>query len=150
TQVLANFESLERLTNEVSQKIEIEKELAQQLSKKEAYEKQNVGELMKLHSGLIEEAALRIDLESSLSELKKRYEAVLSDKSDINELLAIDIDKVQVGKEHLSNVIKIIQSFSDVVDTHQKELNKELTQKLDLLRNEILEWRQKEKGARDR
>lgn len=150
TQVLANYESLERLTNEVSQKIEIEKELAQQLSKKEAYEKQNVGELMQLHSGLIEEAALRVDLESSLSELKKRYEAVLSDKNDINDLLAIDVNKVKVGKDHVSKVIQIIQSFSDVVDNHQKELNKELTEKLGLLRNEISEWRQKEKGAKDR
>ncbi|WP_049002510.1 hypothetical protein, partial [Citrobacter freundii] len=103
-----------------------------------------------LHSGLIEEAALRVDLESSLSELKKRYEAVLSDKNDINDLLAIDVNKVKVGKDHVSKVIQIIQSFSDVVDNHQKELNKELTEKLGLLRNEISEWRQKEKGAKDR
>ncbi|EMW2842210.1 AAA family ATPase, partial [Yersinia enterocolitica] len=78
TQLITNFEHLERLTNETSQKSEVEKELKQLLSKKEAYEKQNVGELMKLHSGLIEEAALRKHLENSLSELKKRYELVLS------------------------------------------------------------------------
>ncbi|EKN3401444.1 PHP domain-containing protein [Yersinia enterocolitica] len=149
TQLITNFEHLERLTNETSQKSEVEKELKQLLSKKEAYEKQNVGELMKLHSGLIEEAALRKHLENSLSELKKRYELVLSEKDDINELLMIDIAKVNVGKENVQNVINIIQDFSDIVDHHQKELNEELTEKLNLLRTEIIEWRNKEKGAKE-
>lgn len=150
TQLKTNFEHLERHVNEVSQKTEIEKELSQLLGKKEAYEKQNVGELMKLHSGLIGEEALRKELESSLLGLKKRYELMLSDKSEINELLAIDVDKVHVGKEHVDNVINIIKAFSGIVDHHQKQLNLELTGKLDLLRTEILEWRKKEKGAKEK
>ncbi|MBW5820922.1 TrlF family AAA-like ATPase [Yersinia enterocolitica] len=149
TQLITNFGHFERLTNEISQKAEVEKELAQQLSKKEAYEKQNVGELMKLHSGLIEEEALRSDLEISLKNLKKKYELVLSDKAELTDLLSIDVAKVLVGNEHITKVIHIIQSFSDIVDHHQKELNRELTEKLDLLRAEVVEWRKKEKGAKD-
>lgn len=149
TQLITNFGHYERLTNEISQKTEIEKELAQLISKKEAYEKQNIGELMKLHSGLIEEEALRSDLELSLKDLKSKYELVLSDKTELNDLLSIDATKVRVGKEHITNVIDIIQSFSDVVDHYQQELNRELTGKLDLLRSEFVEWRKKEKGAKD-
>ena len=122
---------------------------APSLSKKEAYEKQNVGELMKLHSGLIEEEALRSDLEISLKNLKKKYELVLSDKAELTDLLSIDVAKVLVDNEHITKVIHIIQSFSDIVDHHQKELNRELTEKLDLLRAEVVEWRKKEKGAKD-
>ncbi|MCM7683075.1 PHP domain-containing protein [Enterobacter bugandensis] len=149
TQLITNFGHYERLTNEISQKTEIEKELAHQISKKEAYEKQNIGELMKLHSGLIEEEALRSDLELSLKDLKTKYELVLSDKAELKDLLSIDPAKVHVGKEHITNVIDIIQSFSDVVDHYQQELNRELTGKLDLLRSEFVEWRKKEKGAKD-
>ncbi|TOF95627.1 hypothetical protein, partial [Vibrio parahaemolyticus] len=92
---------------------------------------------MKLHSGLVEEETLRTNLEESLSALKKRYQQVLSEKSDINELLNIDKEKVHVGKEHVDNVLRIVKEFSDAVDRHQNELNKELEQKLILLRAEV-------------
>lgn len=149
TQLITNFEYLERLTNEVSQKSDVEKELALLIGKKEAYEKQNVGELMKLHSGLIEEEALRKSVETSLLELKKKYELVLSEKQDINELLAIDVDKIHVGKEHINNVLGIIQDFSNIVDYYQNELNTALNEKLNLLRTEIQHWRSKKKNAKD-
>ncbi|MGR5151020.1 TrlF family AAA-like ATPase [Photobacterium swingsii] len=149
-QLSSNFDHLEKLTNEVSQKSEVEKELTDLLGKKEAYEKQNVGELMKLHSGLVEEEALRKELEFSLLALKKRYQLVLSEKDDINELLAIDKTKVHVGTEHVDNVLRIVQDFSDIVDRHQEDLNKELTEKLDLLRVEVRSWRSKEQGAKDK
>ncbi|TOM38760.1 hypothetical protein CGH80_05500, partial [Vibrio parahaemolyticus] len=115
---------------------------------KDAYEKQNVGALMKLHSGLVEEETLRTNLEESLSALKKRYQQVLSEKSDINELLNIDKEKVHVGKEHVDNVLRIVKEFSDAVDRHQNELNKELEQKLILLRAEVRAWRSKESVAK--
>lgn len=147
-QISANFEHLENLTNEVSQKSNVDKELQDLLRMKDAYEKQNVGALMKLHSGLVEEETLRTNLEESLSALKKRYQQVLSEKSDINELLNIDKEKVHVGKEHVDNVLRIVKEFSDAVDRHQNELNKELEQKLILLRAEVRAWRSKESVAK--
>lgn len=150
TQLITNYGYLERLTNEVSQKTEIKKELALLQSKKEAYEKQRVGELMRMHSCLIEEEALRTELEKSLGGLKNKYEQVLSDKSDINSLLEFDVSKVHVGSEHIAKVMEVIKSFSDAVDHYQSELNRELTEKLGMLRTEVQEWRRKEKGAKDK
>ena len=143
-QLSANFEHLQNLTNEVTQKANVDKELQELQSMKIAYEKQNVGELMRLHSGLVEEEALRKDLEESLGALSKRYKQVLSDKSDITELLNIDKTKVHVGKDHVDNVLNIVQDFSDIVDRHKKELSDELEQKLNLLRTEVIAWRGKE------
>jgi ABC-type lipoprotein export system ATPase subunit/histidinol phosphatase-like PHP family hydrolase len=143
-QLSANFEHLQSLTNEVTQKANVDKELQELESMKSAYEKQNVGELMRLHSGLVEEEALRKELEESLGALSKRYKQVLSDKSDITELLNIDKTKVLVGKDHVDNVLSIVQDFSDIVDRHKKELSDELEQKLNLLRTEIKAWRGKE------
>ena len=105
---------------------------------------------MTLHSALVEEEALRKDLESSLSNLKKRYKLVLSDKDDINALLAIDKTKVHVGSAHVDKVLSIVQDFSNIVDRYQKDLNNELDQKLNLLRIEIIAWRNKEKIAKDK
>lgn len=143
-QLSANYQHLQELVNEVSQKAHVDKELQELESMKSAYEKQNVGELMKLHSGLVEEEALRKDLEDSLVALSSRYKQVLSDKHDINELLNIDKTKVHVGKDHVDNVLSIVRDFSDIVDRHQNELSNELEQKLILLRAEVRSWRGKE------
>ncbi|TOM37846.1 hypothetical protein, partial [Vibrio parahaemolyticus] len=53
-----------------------------------------------------------------------------------------------VGKEHVDNVLRIVKEFSDAVDRHQNELNKELEQKLILLRAEVRAWRSKESVAK--
>lgn len=148
TQLKTNLVQYTDLTNEVSQKPEIDKELAELISKKESYEQQNVGELMKLHSGLVEEEVLRKEIESSLFELKTRYQRVLSDKDDIKNLLGIDKSKIHVGMNHVDNVIRIIQEFSEIVDNHQEQLNKELSEKLNLLRVEVKGWRSKESLAK--
>ena len=148
TQLKTNLVQFTDLTNEVSQKTEVDKELIELLSKKEAYEKQNVGELMRLHAGLVEEEVLRKEIESSLSDLKTRYQQVLSDKYDIEKLLGIDKSKIHVGIKHVDNVLHIIQEFSEIVDTHQEQLNKELSEKLDLLRTEVKGWRSTESVAK--
>ena len=147
-QLSTNFELLQNLTNEVSQKANVDKELQELQSMKMAYEKQNVGELMRLHSSLIEEEALRKELEESLATLSQRYKQVLSDKSDIIELLNIDNTKVHVGKDHIDSVLHIVQDFSDIVDKHQNDLNDALEQKLKLLRVEVRAWRGKEVSAK--
>ncbi|QIR07438.1 TrlF family AAA-like ATPase [Salinivibrio costicola] len=147
-QTSTNFEQLQSLTNEVAEKSNVDKELQELQSKKSAYEKQNVGELMRLHSSLVEEEALRKELEESLGTLSKRYKQVLSDKDEITELLNIDRTKVHVGKDHVDNVLGIVQEFSDIVDRHQKELSEELEQKLIVLRNEVRAWRSKEGTAK--
>lgn len=149
-QLTTNFEHLQSLTDEISQKANVDKELQDLQSMKSAYEKQNVGELVRLHSGLIEEEALRKELEESLGTLSKRYKQVLSDKSDITELLNIDRTKVHVGKDHIDNVLHIVQDFSDIVDKHQKDLSNELEQKLKLLRAEVIAWRGKEGTAKQK
>jgi len=147
-QLKSNFVHLEELSNEVYQKSDVDKELKELLNKKQAYENQNVGELMKLHSGLIEEEVLRKEIEYSLSELKTRYQQVLSEKEDIKEILELDKSKIHVGMEHVDNVLRIVQEFSDIVDHHQEQLNIALTAKLNLLREEIKGWRSKEREAR--
>ncbi|MFL9750786.1 hypothetical protein BCV12_000565 [Vibrio cyclitrophicus] len=146
-QLESNFDRLEKISLEVEQKHDVEKHLSELNSKKDAYEKQNVGELMKLHSGLVEEEELRKQLETSLGGLSTKYKQVLSDKSDIDDLLQLDQTKVQVGKEHVDKVLEIVRDFSSIVDDHQKSLNSALEEKLILLRDEVKEWRKKEKNA---
>ncbi|NQZ04244.1 TrlF family AAA-like ATPase [Idiomarina sp.] len=148
-QLISNYDTLQKLVDEVSQKSEVDESLQQLEEKQNAYEQQNVGELMKLHSGLVAEEHLRKELEGSLAELKKRYQSVLSEKEDINSLLNIDKTKVRVGKEHVDNVLDIVRKFSDIVERHQQELNKELEQTLALLRSEVQQWRGKETTAKE-
>lgn len=149
-QLQTNFENLEKLNHEVTQRSDVEKELATLLSKQAAYEQQKVGELMKLHSALIVEENLRKELESALLNLKNKYQKVLLEKDEINNLLAIDKAKVHVGSEHIDKVLQIVKDFSSIVDRHQEELSKELTEKLSLLRSEVTNWRDKEKQVRDK
>lgn len=147
-QLESNFDELERLTIEVDQSANIDKELGELVSKQAAYEEQNVGELMQLHSGLIAEEALRVEIETALSNLSDRYKKVLSDDSEIKEILQTDQSKVKAGSENLTNVINIVQDFSDIVVHHQELLNKALEEKLKLLRTEVKDWRAKERGEK--
>ncbi|KFZ30173.1 hypothetical protein IDSA_11465 [Pseudidiomarina salinarum] len=150
TQLETNFDALQRLTAEISQRPAVEKELRELVHKQEAHEQQNVGALMKIHGSLVEEEALRNDIESSLAALKSEYQKLLSNKDKIEHIINTDPRNVRIGSEHLKNVIDIVSEFSVTVDHFQNQLNIALEEKLSRLRQEITEWRAKEKTARQK
>lgn len=142
--LIENKSDIDKLRLEVKNIPETLKLKKDRESKIKRYEKEKVGDLVKHHSSLIQERALRSDLIEELKELIEKYKNIFSDKTIFEMVKDIDGDEILVGKDNFEEVKKIVAEFSDVVNATSEHLNAELTSKVERLRTQLKDWKSKE------
>jgi ABC-type lipoprotein export system ATPase subunit/histidinol phosphatase-like PHP family hydrolase len=107
-------------------------------------EKEKVGDLVRHHSALLQERALRSDLIEELKDLIEKYKNIFSDKSVFEMVNDLDGKNIIIGKDNFEEVKKIVAEFSEVVNKTSDKLDTELTSKISRLRSQLTSWKSKE------
>lgn len=142
--LIENKSDIDKLRLEVKNIPETQKLKKDREGKIKRLEKEKVGDLVKHHSALLQERALRDDLIKDLKELIEKYQNIFNDKSVFEMVEGLDGKDIIVGKDNFEEVKKIVAEFSDVVNSTSEKLNDELTAKVERLRVQLLNWKSKE------
>jgi len=124
---------------------ETEKALKNELKKLENLQKEKAGELVKYQNALIKERGIRGELISNLNLLIKNYQEILSDDDTFTNFEALEDKDILVGKDFFTKVKEIVSDFSKVVKLKSSELNTELSNKIIELKEQLNNWKEKEK-----
>ncbi len=142
--LIENKSDIDKLRLEVKNIKETQKLKKDREGKIKRLQKEKVGDLVKHHSALLQERALRNDLIKDLKDLIEKYQNIFSDKSVFEMVEELDGKDIIVGKDNFEEVKKIVAEFSNVVNTTSEKLNIELTAKVKRLRSQLINWKSKE------
>ncbi|MDC9721981.1 MAG: AAA family ATPase, partial [Urechidicola sp.] len=142
--LIENKSDLDKLRLEVKNIPETQKLKKDREGKIKRLEKEKVGDLVKHHTALIQERALRDELITDLKELIEKYKNIFDDKSVFEMVEGLDGKNIIVGKDNFEEVKKIVAEFSEVVNSTSTKLNTELNSKVTRLRDQLINWKSKE------
>ncbi|QRM89943.1 histidinol-phosphatase [Lacinutrix sp. WUR7] len=125
---------------------ETEKALKNEQKKLENLQKEKAGELVKFQNALIKERGIRSELINNLNVLIKNYQEILSDDDTFTSFEALEDKDILVGKDFFKKVKEIVSDFSKVVKLKSSELNTELSKKITELKEQLDNWKEKEKS----
>ena len=113
-------------------------------NKKALLEREKVGELVAYHSALETERGLRKKIAESLTDLIKTYRTLFDDIKNIKSFGEIDDKEIIVGKKEYEKVKEILNSFSGVIQEKNNEISNLLDEKIVLLKEIMVEWKNRE------
>ncbi len=129
---------------------ETEKALKNEQKKLENLQKEKAGDLVKFQNALIKERGIRSELIKNLGVLIKNYQEILSDDDTFTNFEALEDNEILVGKDYFKKVKEIVSDFSKVVKLKSDELNSELSNKITELKEQLNNWKEKEKSIQDK
>lgn len=142
--LIENKSDIDKLRLEVKNIPETVKLKKDREGKIKRLQKEKVGDLVKHHSALLQERALRGDLIKDLKELIEKYKNIFNDKSVFEMVEELDGKDIIVGKDNFEEVKKIVAEFSEVVNDTSEKLNTKLSAKILRLKTQLTDWKSKE------
>ncbi len=148
--LLENQSELNILRLEVNNIPETEKQKYNAEKKLTLLKTERVGELVEYHTSLLKERSFRTNLIKDLNDLVIKYRKILSDKEVFQNVSELTDEDIIIGKDNFNIVKKIVHQFSQIVEKLSLELQQELNTKINELKIQLNQWKEKEKGIQDK
>jgi len=146
----ANIVELKKLRLELMSEIEYTKSLRDLENKKARFERDKVGELVKYHTALQVERNLRKNVSENLTNLIKFYRTSLVDVESLKSFGIVDDKSIIIGKDEYLQVKNIINDFLSVIQEKNNDITKTLDEKVILLQEVMLKWKNNETEIYDK
>ena len=128
---------------------ETKKALLNEQKKLASLEKEKAGDLVKFQNALIKERQIRKELVDNLKKLIETYSEILNDDEIFKNFENLSDTEIIVGKDYFQKVKAIVSEFSKIVAEKSGELNAVLNQKIQELKIELDNWKNKEKSIQE-
>ena len=148
--LLENQSEARKLRLELLSLEETKKALLNQQKKLVSLEKERAGELVKFQNALIKERQIRKELIDDLNSLTKTYREIFKDNTAFQNFESLSDEEIVVGKDYFQRVKELVYDFSKIVKEKSGELNDALNQKIEELKAELNNWKEKEKAHQEK
>ena len=145
-----NQSKLRAIRIDVAQISEVTKMKNSLEGKLKQLQQDKASDLVAFHLALIKEREIRNNIITDLRALIAKYKEILSDKTIFDNFETISGDEIKVGIDNFIQVKEIVRKFGSIVTTKHTELNSELTQNIEELNAQLLDWASKEKNIQDK
>ena len=143
-QLRENQSEMRKLRINLASLKDAQKALENEKRKLENLQKTKAADIVRFHNALLQERNFRTELVNELNGLVNKYKDILGNKTIFTNVASMNDDSIIIGKEYFNAVKQIVEQFSDVVSSTEKELNAALYEKVQELKVQLNLWKQKE------
>lgn len=143
-QLRENQSEMRKLRINLASLKDAQKALENEKRKLENLQKTKAADIVRFHNALLQERNFRTELINELNGLVNKYKDILGDKTIFTNVASMNDDSIIIGKEYFNAVKQIVEQFSDVVSSKEKELNTALYKKVQELKVQLNLWTQME------
>ena len=143
-QLRENQSEMRKLRINLASLKDAQKALENEKRKLENLQKTKAADIVRFHNALLQERNFRTELINELNGLINKYKDILGNKTIFTNVASMNDDSIIIGKEYFNAVKQIVEQFSDVVSSKEKELNAALYEKVQELKVQLNLWKQKE------
>lgn len=143
-QLRENQSEMRKLRINLASLKDAQKALENEKRKLESLQKTKAADIVRFHNALLQERNFRTELINELNDLVNKYKDILGNKTIFTNVASMNDDSIIIGKEYFNAVKQLVEQFSDVVSSKEKELNAALSEKVKELKVQLNLWKQKE------
>lgn len=143
-QLRENQSEMRKLRINLASLKDAQKALENEKRKLENLQKTKAADIVRFHNALLQERNFRTELMNKLNDLVNKYKDILGNKTIFTNVASMNDDSIIIGKEYFNAVKQLVEQFSDVVSSKEKELNAALSEKVAELKVQLNLWMQKE------
>lgn len=143
-QLRENQSEMRKLRINLASLKDAQKALENEKRKLESLQKTKAADIVRFHNALLQERNFRTELINELNDLVNKYKDILGNKTIFINVASMNDDSIIIGKEYFNAVKQLVEQFSDVVSSKEKELNAALSEKVKELKVQLNLWKQKE------
>ena len=143
-QLRENQSEMRKLRINLASLKDAQKALENEKRKLENLQKTKAADIVRFHNALLQERNFRTELINKLNDLVNKYKDILGNKTIFTNVASMNDDSIIIGKEYFNAVKQLVEQFSDVVSSKEKELNTALSEKVKELKVQLNLWEQKE------
>lgn len=143
-QLRENQSEMRKLRINLASLKDAQKALENEKRKLENLQKTKAADIVRFHNALLQERNFRTELINELNDLVNKYKDILGNKTIFTNVASMNDDSIIIGKEYFNAVKQLVEQFSDVVSSKEKELNAALSEKVKELKVQLNLWKQKE------
>lgn len=143
-QLRENQSEMRKLRINLASLKDAQRALENEKRKLENLQNTKAADIVRFHNALLQERNFRTELINELNDLVNKYKDILGNKTIFTNVASMNDDSIIIGKEYFNAVKQLVEQFSDVVSSKEKELNAALSEKVAELKVQLNLWKQKE------